>query len=127
MPILAVAGAAGVADRVPAAYLDLALAAVVVAAFIMASGVRFRSLQPNSASTWMMLGILAWVVAQLVEPAEPLLRTYGLHKQPAVAAFIAHAPAIRGGLQIVAHALLFVGGLTLLSHLLPERERIARQ
>jgi hypothetical protein len=126
MPILAVTGAGGVADRVPAAYLDLAVAAVVVAAFIVASGVRFRSLQPNSASTWMTLGILAWVVAQLVEPAEPLLRTYGLHKQTLVATFIAHAPAIRGGLQIFAHALLFVGCFTLLSHLLPERERIAR-
>jgi hypothetical protein len=49
-----------------------------------------------------------------------------LHKQTAVATFIAHAPAIRGGLQIVAHALLFVGCFTLLTHLLPERERIAR-
>jgi len=125
-PFLGLAGASSLLERIPVAYADIIIAAVIVAAFIVASGVRFRSLQPNSASTWMTLGILAWVLAQLVEPAEPLLRTYGLHKQPAVATFIAQAPAIRGGLQIAAHALLFVGCFTLLGHLLPERERIAR-
>ena len=95
--------------------------------FITASGIRFRSLQPNAASAWMVAGIVAWAIAELIEPAIPLLGTYGFQKQAAVAAFITHAAAIRAALHIAAHALLFIGAFSLLSHLLPARDRIARQ
>ena len=124
---LEVAGARAALDKVPAAYLNLAAAAIVVAAFIVASGVRFRSLQPNSASGWMTLGILLWLLGQLVEPAIPLLRTYGLHKERVAAAFINDATAIKAALEIAAHVVLLAGCFALLSHLLPERDRIARQ
>ena len=120
--------AAGIgAMKIPAVYLNLAIAAVIAAAYIMASDVRFRSLQPNSASGWMTSGIVLWVIAQLIEPAIPQLRAFGFHKERFVAEFIDRAPAIKAGLEIAAHALLFIGCFTLLSHLLPARDRIARQ
>lgn len=112
--------------RIPAAYANLAVAAIIVAAFIAASGIRFRSLQPNSAAGWMTWGILLWVLAQAVEPVIPLLRTYGLQKERIVVEFINDATTIKAGLEIAAHAVLFVGCFTLLSHLLPERDRISR-
>lgn len=114
-------------ERVPVAYLNLAVAAVVVAAFIAASGVRFRSLQPNSAPGWMTFGIVLWVIAQLLAPAIPLLGTYGFNKERAAVLFIDNAATIKAGLEIAAHVALFIGGFFLLSHLLPARDRIARQ
>ena len=123
----AILGLTGFTVRMPVDYANLAIAAVIVAGFITASGIRFRSLQPNAASSWMVAGIVAWAVAQLIEPAIPLLGTYGFQKQAAVAAFITHAAAIRAALHIAAHALLFIGAFSLLSHLLPARDRIARQ
>ena len=123
----AILGLTGFTVRMPVDYANLVVAAVIVAGFITASGIRFRSLQPNSASAWMVAGILAWAIAELIQPAIPLLGTYGFQKQAAVAAFITHAAAIRAALHIVAHALLFIGAFSLLSHLLPARDRIARQ
>jgi len=123
----AILGLTGFTVRMPVEYANLILAAVIVAGFITASGIRFRSLQPNSASSWMLAGIAAWAVAELIQPVIPLLTTYGFHKEAAVAAFITHAAAIRAALHIVAHALLFIGAFSLLSHLLPAREGIARQ
>ena len=123
----AILAVTGFTVRMPVEYANLILAAVLVAGFITASGIRFRSLQPNSASSWMVAGIAAWAIAELIQPVIPLLTTYGLHKEAAVAAFITHAAAIRAALHIVAHALLFIGAFSLLSHLLPAREGIARQ
>ena len=123
----AILGLTGFTVRMPVDYANLTIAAVIVAGFITASGIRFRSLQPNAASAWMVAGIVAWAIAELIEPAIPLLGTYGFQKQAAVAAFITHAAAIRAALHIVAHALLFIGAFSLLSHLLPARDRIARQ
>ena len=125
-PLANAAGAGAVLEKAPVVYLNLVVGAVLAAAFIVASGVRFRSLQPNSASGWMTLGIFLWLLAQLVEPVIPLLRNYGLHKERGVAEFINYATTIKAGLEITAHALLFVGVFMLLSHLLPERERVAR-
>ena len=126
-PIANAAGFGAVLEKVPAVYLNLAIGAVIAAAYIVASGVRFRTLQPNSASAWMSWGIALWVIAQLLEPAITQLRTYGFQKERGVAEFILHASAVKAGLEIVAHALLFIGCFTLLSHLLPERDRVARQ
>lgn len=126
-PLLGVARAGAYAEKVPAAYLDLAVAAIVVAAYIMASGIRFRSLQPNSAATWMVLGIVLWVIAQLLEPAIGQIRAFGYHKERFVAEFIERAAPIKAGLEIAAHILLFAGSFSLVSHLLPARDRIARQ
>jgi hypothetical protein len=123
----AILGLTGFTVRMPVEYANLAIGAVIVAGFITATDVRFRSLQPNSASVWLVAGVAVWAVAELTQPAVPLLRTYGFHKEPAVAAFVTHLAAIRAALHIVAHALLFVGAFSLLSHLLPERDRIARQ
>ena len=114
-------------ERIPVAYLNLVVAAIVVAAFIAASGVRFRSLQPNASSGWMTFGIVLWVLAQLLEPVIPLLRTYGLARERAAVLFIDNATAIKAGLEIAAHVALLIGCFLLLSHLLPERDRIARQ
>jgi hypothetical protein len=125
-PVLTAAHAGHVLESIPVGYANLIPAAIVVAAFIVASGIRFRTLQPNSAGAWMGWGIALWLLAQFVEPAAPLLQTYGLHKQAAAAWFIAHAGTIRASLELLAHALLFAGAFSLLSHLLPARDSIAR-
>jgi len=125
-PVLTAAHSGHVLESIPVGYANLIPAGIVVAAFIVASGIRFRTLQPNSAGAWMGWGIALWLLAQFVEPAAPLLQTYGLHKQATAAWFIAHAATIRGSLELLAHALLFAGAFSLLSHLLPARDTIAR-
>lgn len=112
--------------RMPAHGINLALSALVVAAFVVTSGLRFRSLQPNPAVGWLMTGILFFLLAVLVVPAEGLARTYGLHRQAAVAAFLAHGATIAIVLRALAHVMLFIGAFYLVSHVLPPRDRIAR-
>lgn len=89
-------------DRMPADLGNLALAAIVAAAFIVASRIRHRSLQPCPAKPWLAAGVVVWAVAEG-------LRFAG--------AYSVYADAVR----IAAHGALFVGMFYLLSHLLPRR------
>src|SRR5206468_3797374 len=57
-PLLVLIHVGGALERIPVGYANVIPAAIVVAIFVAASGIRFRSLQPNSASTWMAWGIL---------------------------------------------------------------------
>ena len=125
-PLLALPGAGSVAERMPAMLVNVIVCALIVSAFISASGVRFRMLQPNPAGPWLVAGIVAFVAAELVQPTGALLKTYGLAGEPFAAALIVHAAAAVSLLRIAAHVLLFVGAFYLLSHLLPLRERGAR-
>jgi hypothetical protein len=100
---LAAAGLSHAAiERIPAPMANVAAAAIVVAAFIVASRIRHRTLQPCPAKSWLAAGLLAWIVAAAAAHAHALAEyaAYGL---------------------LAAHAMLFVGAAYLLSHLLPRR------
>ena len=88
-------------ERLPG-LANLAAAAILVAIFITASGIRQRSLQLNPSRSWLTMGLLLFIAG----------------------AFATHFPAYaqygRYAL-IAAHVLLFVGATYLLSHLLPRR------
>lgn len=88
-------------ERLPG-LANLAAAAIVVAIFITASGIRHRSLQLNPSRSWLTMGLLIFIAG----------------------AFATHFPAYAqyGRYALVAaHVLLFVGAFHLLSHLLPRR------
>jgi len=89
-------------DRFPAPMVNLAVAAIVVAIFVVASGIRHRFLQPSPARVWLWMGLVLWIAAAALSHVRAYL----------VYAFYALAAA---------QLLLFVGAFYLLSHLLPRR------
>lgn len=88
-------------ERLPG-LANLAAAAIVVAIFISASGIRHRSLQLNPFQGWLTMGLLLYIAGA------------------AATHFPAYAQYGRYAL-VAAHVLLFVGAIYLLSHLLPRR------
>jgi hypothetical protein len=88
--------------RVPAPMSNLAAAAVLAAAFVLLSGIRHRSMQPNPAKAWLVPGIAVFLVsaAAMHSNATYEVARYGL---------------------LAAHLMLFVGATYLLGHLLPSR------
>lgn len=90
-------------ERVPWPMANLAAAAVLAALFVMATGIRHRSLQPSPAKGWLAAGIVVFLAAAAAMHSKALLEyaRYGL---------------------IASHVLLLVGATYLLSHLLPGRE-----
>ncbi len=89
-------------ERVPVPMANLAAATVLAAAFILLSGMRHRSMQPNPAKAWLVPGIVVFLVAAAA-----------MHSKATV-------EYARHGL-LAAHLLLFVGATYLLGHLLPSR------
>ena len=89
-------------ERVPWPMTNLAAAALLAAAFILLTGIRHRSMQPNPAKAWLVPGIVVFVVAAAA------------HHSKATVEYARHA-------LLVAHLLLFVGATYLLGHLLPSR------
>lgn len=88
--------------RVPPPMANVIAAAFVVAAFVVASGIRHRALQPCPAKAWLGAGLAVFVVAAAAAHF------------PAAAAYAGHA-------LLAAHVMLFAGAVYLLSHLLPRR------
>ena len=95
------------APRLPRDLIALVVAAVAVAIFIVAAGLRHRRVQPCGASKWLTAGIIACVVGAVTAHL-PGNIPYG---------FFASA-----ALLIAGHLALFVGAFLLLSHLLPRRD-----
>ena len=91
--------------RLPILLPNLVIAMLVAAGFILASGIRHRSMQPNPATSWLWIGIVLTVVVEAVNIA---LR--GFFKPEYVLA-----------VRVTAHLALLVGSFYLLSHLLPRR------
>ena len=89
-------------DRVPWPMANLAAAAVLAAAFILLSGMRHRSMQPNPAKAWLVSGVLLFLVAAAAMHAKSTYEyaRFGLH---------------------AAHLILLIGATYLLGHLLPSR------
>ena len=89
-------------DRIPWPMTNLAAAAVLAAAFILLTGIRHRSMQPNSAKSWLVPGIVVFIVAAAAHHSQATLEyaRYGL---------------------FAAHLLLFIGATYLLGHLMPSR------
>ena len=90
-------------DRIPWPMTNLAAAAVLAVAFILLSGIRQRSMQPNPAKAWLVPGILVFIVAAAA------------HHSKATVEYARYA-------LLAAHVLLFIGATYLLSHLLPGRD-----
>ena len=90
-------------DRIPWPMTNLAAAAVLAMAFILLTGMRRRSMQPNPAKSWLVPGIVVFIVAAAA------------HHSKATVEYARYA-------LLVAHLLLFVGATYLLSHLLPSRD-----
>jgi hypothetical protein len=88
---------------VPRAAWDFLAAAVVVAAFILASGIRSRALQPCPARGLMQMGIVLFAVSAAL---------------PFMVVMAADAARLA---RLVAQAMLFAGAFYLLTHLLPRR------
>jgi hypothetical protein len=89
-------------DRIPAPMVNVAACAIVVAIFIVASGIRHRFLQPNPSRAWLWAGVALWIAAAAVSH----VRAYATYAYYALGA---------------AQALLFIGAFYLLSNLLPRR------
>jgi len=89
-------------ERIPSPMSNLAAAAVLAAAFVLLSGMRHRSMQPNPAKAWLVAGIVVFLVAAAA------------HHSKATLEYARYA-------LLGAHLLLFIGATYLLSHLLPSR------
>ncbi len=89
-------------EKIPAPMANVAAAAIVVAIFIVASGIRHRFLQTNPTRGWLWAGLALWIAAA----GASHVRAYAMYADYALTA---------------AHVLLFVGAFYLLSHLLPRR------
>jgi len=89
-------------DRIPWPMTNLAAAAVLAVAFILLTGIRLRSMQPNPARAWLVPGIVIFIVAGAA------------HHSKATIEYARYA-------LLAAHLLLFIGATYLLSHLLPSR------
>ena len=90
-------------ERIPLPMANVAAAGIVVAIFIVASGIRHRPMQLNPSRGWLWAGVVAWVAGAAVSHVRMYLE-------------YAHYALT------VAHVLLFIGAFYLLSHLLPGRE-----
>ena len=93
--------------NLPLDALGIAVCAVAVAIFIIATDVRHRRVQPCSAGFWLTLGI-ALGIAGILSAHLPSNVPYGF--------FLSAALGIAG------HLALFVGAFLLLTHLLPVRD-----
>ena len=91
--------------RLPILLPNLVIAMAVAGAFIVASRIRHRSMQPNPAAALLWIGIVLALVAEAVNIA---LR--GFFK-----------PEYLLALRVTAHLALLVGSFYLLAHLLPGR------
>jgi hypothetical protein len=91
--------------RLPILVPNLVIAMAVAGIFIVASGIRHRSMQPNPASAWLWIGIVLTVVAETVN-----ITMRGFFKAEYLLA-----------VRATAHLALLVGSFYLLSHLLPRR------
>ncbi|MBC8022017.1 MAG: hypothetical protein H7Y14_02785 [Burkholderiales bacterium] len=89
-------------EKIPAPMANVAAAAIVVAIFIVASGIRHRFLQTNPTRGWLWAGLALWIAAA----GASHVRAYAMYAEYVLTA---------------AHVLLFVGAFYLLSHLLPRR------
>ena len=89
--------------RIPLPMANLAAAALVVAVFIMASGIRHRPQQLNPSKSWLYAGLVVWIAGAVLSH----LREYAQYA---------------GYVLIAGHVLLFIGAFYMLSHLLPSRE-----
>ena len=88
--------------RFPAPMVNVVVSAVLVAIFVVASGIRHRFLQPNPSRAWLWAGLSIWLAAA----AASHVRAYFTY------AFYTLA---------FAQVLLFVGAFYLLANLLPRR------
>lgn len=89
-------------DRIPWPMTNLAAAAVLAVAFILLTGIRHRSMQPNPAKSWLVPGMVVFVVAAAA------------HHSKATVEYARYA-------LLAAHLMLFVGATYLLGHLMPSR------
>lgn len=95
--------------RIPLPMANLAAAAIVVAVFIMASGIRHRPQQLNSSKQWLYGGLAVWVAGAVLVHFRDYapLREFAQYAKYAL---------------VAGHVLLFIGAFYMLSHLLPGRE-----
>jgi hypothetical protein len=89
-------------DRIPWPMTNLAAAAVLAILFILVTGIRQRSMQPNPAKAWLVPGIVVFIVAAAA------------HHSKAMVDYARYA-------LLAGHLLLFIGVTYLLGHLLPSR------
>jgi hypothetical protein len=93
--------------NLPLDALGIAICAVAVAIFIIATDVRHRRVQPCSAGFWLTLGVILGI-AGVLSAHLPSNVPYGFF--------------LSAGLGIAGHLALFVGAFLLLTHLLPVRD-----